>query len=119
MVPMYLVFCLAANLLSIVGPMTLKPGSGMPARHQGIRSVYPLVFMVLVFLPLGLTLLPLGIEALLSATGSLAWFPAYLVFGVVQAALTVWVYRLVLDWEGGLLQRREQQILQIVGARAE
>ena len=45
LVSMYLLFCLAANLLSIVGPMALKPGSGMPAGHQGIRSFGPLVFM--------------------------------------------------------------------------
>jgi hypothetical protein len=28
------------------------------------------------------------------------------------------VYRRVLDWEGALLQRRELQILDIVGAKA-
>jgi len=119
LVPMYLVFCLAANLLSIVGPLALKPGSGMPVPHQGIRSFYPLVFMLAVFPPLGLTLVPLGAEALLSAMDWLAWFPAYLVFGVVQVVVTVWLYRRVLDWEGGLLQRREQQILDIVGSKAE
>jgi hypothetical protein len=31
----------------------------------------------------------------------------------------VWLYRLALDWEGSLLQRREQRILEIVGSRAE
>jgi len=119
LIPMYLLFCLAANLLSIVGPMALKPGSGMPAPHQGIRGFYPLLFMPAVFLPLGLTLIPLGIEALLSAMHWFAWFPAYLVFSVVQVVVTAWLYRLVLHWEGGLLQRREQQILEIVGSRAE
>ena len=117
LVSMYLLFCLAGNLLSIVGPMALKPGSGMPAPHQGLRSFYPLAFMLVVFLPLGLTLIPLGIEALLVGMDWLPWFPAYLVFGVVQAIVAVWVYRLVLDWEGVLLQRREQQILDIVGSK--
>jgi ABC-2 type transport system permease protein len=118
-VTMYFVFCLAGNLMSILGPMPLKPGSGMPAGHQGIRGLLPLVFMVVIPLPLGLTLIPLGIEALLSAMGWFAWFPAYLVFGVVQVVGTVWLYRLALDWEGSLLQRREQRILEIVGSRAE
>jgi ABC-2 type transport system permease protein len=117
LVSIYLLFCLAGNLLSIVGPLALKPGSGMPAPHQGLRSFYPLAFMPVVFLPLGLTQIPLGIEALLSAMNWFVWFPAYLVFSVVQAVVAVWLYRRVLDWEGGLLQRREQQILDIVGSK--
>jgi hypothetical protein len=119
LVPIYLLFCLAANILSIVSPLALKPGSGMPARHQGIRSFLPLVFMLVTPLLFALTLIPLGIEALLSAADWFTWFPAYLVFGVVQTFVTVWVYRRVLDWEGDVLQRREQRILEIVGSRAE
>ena len=91
----------------------------MPVPHQGIRSYYPLLFMPVVLLPLGLTLIPLGIEALLWAMNRFAWFPAYLVLGAVQAVLTVGLYRIVLDWEAGLLQRREQWILDIVGSKAE
>ncbi len=119
LVSMYLLFCLAGNLLSIIGPIALKPGSGMPAGHQGIRSFAPLLFMVVVPMLLGLTLIPLGIEALLSVMNWFAWFPAYLVFGAVQAVVMIWLYRRVLDWEGGLLQRREPQILDIVGSRIE
>jgi hypothetical protein len=117
-VPMYLVFCIAANVLSIVGPLTLRSGSGMPARHQGIRSFFPLLFMVGGSLTLGFTFIPLGIEALLALT-RFAWFPAYLVFGLLQALFSSWLYRVVLEWEGAMLQRRERQVLEIVGARAE
>jgi ABC-2 type transport system permease protein len=119
LIPMYLVFCLAANLLSIIGPLALKPGSGMPARHQGIRSLFPLVFMLVVSVALGITLIPLGIEAIFSAFNWFTGFPVYLAFGVVQVILTVWVYRLMLDWQGDLLQRRERHILEIVSSRAE
>lgn len=119
LVTLYLVFCLSANLLSIVGPLALKPGSGMPAPHQGLRSIYPLLFMVAVTIPLSLTLLPLGIEALLVATDWYPSFPAHLIFGVVQAVVMLWLYRLVVGWEGDLLRRREQQILEIVGTKAE
>ena len=118
LVPMYLVFCLAGNLLSIVGPMSLKPGSGMPNPHQGVRSIYPMLFMVLVPIPLGLTLIPLGLEALFWAMNWLPSFPAYLVFAVLQAVVAIWLYRIALEWEGELMQRREQQILEIVATRA-
>jgi ABC-2 type transport system permease protein len=117
LVSMYLVFCLAANLLSILCPIALKSGSGMPAPHQGLRGILPLLFMLGVSIPLGLTLFPLAIEALLRYANWFAWFPAYLVVGVVQAIVMLWVYRAGLDWEGRLLQRRERQILDIVAAR--
>jgi ABC-2 type transport system permease protein len=117
-VPMYLLFCMAANVLSIVGPLTLKTGSGMPARHQGIRGFYPVIFMLGASLLLGFTFIPLGIEALLSLT-SFAWFPAYLVLGLLQAIASIWLYRVVLEREGVMLQRQEQDILAIVGGRTE
>jgi hypothetical protein len=118
-VSMYLLFCLAANLLSIIAPIALKPGSGMPAGHQGIRSFGPLLFMMVAPVLLGLTLGPLGIEALLSFMNWFARFPAYLVFGAAQTVVMVWLYCRVLDWEGDLLQRREPQILEIVSSRIE
>jgi hypothetical protein len=116
---MYLVLCVTGNLLSIAAPMALKPGSGMPAPNQGIRQVFPLVFMMLIPIPLGLTLIPLGIESLLVFTGWLAWFPAYVVLGAVQAVVAIWVYRVALDWQGRLLHRRERDVLDVVASRVE
>jgi hypothetical protein len=119
LVTMFLLFCLAGNLLSIVGPIALKPGSGMPAGHQGIRSFGPLLFMIGISVLLMLTLFPAGIEAVLAFMNRLVWFPAYLVFNVVQTVAVCWLYRRALDWEGELLQRREPQILEIVASRVE
>ena len=39
-VPMYLLFCLTGNMMSILSPMTLKSNSGMPAAHQGVRGSF-------------------------------------------------------------------------------
>lgn len=118
-ITMYLTICMLANLLSILGPMTLKPGSGMPARHQGVRQLYPMLFMLVCPLLIGLTLLPLAIEFLLGLTPAAAWFPAYLVLGCAQAAACVWLYGVAITRQGELLQQREQQILEIVAARTE
>jgi hypothetical protein len=106
-------------LAMMVVMVALKPGSGMPAGHQGIRSFGPLLFMMVAPVLLGLTLGPLGIEALLSFMNWFARFPAYLVFGAAQTVIMVWLYCRVLDWEGDLLQRREPQILEIVSSRIE
>jgi hypothetical protein len=47
------------------------------------------------------------------------WFPAFLVLGMVQVAVILWLYRVTLNWQGGILQRREQKILEIVGSKVE
>jgi ABC-2 type transport system permease protein len=118
-VPMYLLLCLAGNMLSILSPMTLKPGSGRPASHQGLRLLGQLVFMLVVPVPIGFTFIPLGVEALLDTMKWAAWFPAFLVLSVIQTFFVLWLYRAAINWQGGLLQRREKKILEVVSAKGE
>lgn len=117
--PMYLLFCVTANVLSILSPLTLKQGSGMPASHQGVRTLFQLVFMVAVPIPLGCTLLPLGIEALFSAAGWFEGYPVFLVLGILQTIFVWWLYRKIIDSQGILLQRNEQKILDVVSQKGE
>ena len=70
--------------------------------------------MLVVPVPIGFTLIPLGVEALFTFTKWAAWFPAFLVLSVIQAVVVLWLYRVALNWQGGLLQRREKKILEIV-----
>jgi hypothetical protein len=118
-IPMYLLFCLTGNMLSILSPIALKPGSGHPASHQGIRVLFQMVFMLVVSVLIGFMLIPLGVEALFTFMKWAVWFPAFLVLGMVQVAVMLWLYRVALNWQGGLLQRREQKILEIVSLKAE
>lgn len=118
-ITMYLVICVAGNLLSILSPIALKPGSGMPARHQGIRHLYSILFMLVLPVLLAFTLLPLGLELLLGLTERSARFPSYLMLGSLQAIVAVWLYPRVLTRQGELLHRREQKILEIVASRTE
>jgi len=118
-IPMYLLFCLTGNILSILTPITLKPGSGQPAPHQGIRVLFQMLFMLFVPVLIGFTLLPLGVEALFAFMKWAPWFPAFLVLGMAQVAAIFWLYRVTLNWQGGLLQRHEQKILEIVASKVE
>jgi hypothetical protein len=118
-IPMYLLFCLTGNLLSILSPIALKPGSGQPAPHQGIRVLFQIMFMLIVPLIIGFTLVPLGVEAFFALMKCAVWFPAFLVLSMVQVAVVLWLYRVALKWQGGLLQRREQKILEIISLKAE
>jgi ABC-2 type transport system permease protein len=118
-IPIYLILCLAGNMLSILSPITLKPGSGQPAPHQGVRVLLQIVFLFVMPEIIGLTLIPLGVEALLAFMKWAVWFPAFLVLGMIQVAVVLWLYRVALNWQGGLLQRREQKILEVVGLKVE
>jgi hypothetical protein len=119
LVPMYLMLCLACNVSSIASPITLKPGSGMPLPHQGARSFAPLLLMLVAPIAVGLTAIPWAVEALFAYMNWFEWFPAYLVLGALQVVAIVLLYRRVLDWQGGLLHRRERTILDIVAAKSE
>ena len=118
-VPICLLFHLAGNILSILAPLTLKPGSGMPASHQGIRTLGHMVFILLVPIPLGLTFIPLGVEALLSFMRWVERFPVFLILNLVQTVLVFSLYRTALNRQGGLLQQNEKKILEIVSAKGE
>jgi hypothetical protein len=63
------------------------------------------------------TLLPLGAEALAEALGWTSGAPICLVLSVGLCAAVVWIYRNCLKWQGGLLQAREQRILECVTNR--
>ena len=115
----YLVFCVAGNFWSIVTPVALKPGSGMPVPHQGLRSFGHFLFLPCSLLALSLTLLPLGADALAQYMNWFTGVRVYLVLNAVQLVVIARLYPLALNWQDGLLQRREQQILEIVGAKSE
>jgi hypothetical protein len=64
------------------------------------------------------TLVPLGIEALLEWQGWLHGIPVFLLLALIECAAVVVLYRILLAWQGGLLQSREQKILDCVTDRA-
>jgi hypothetical protein len=118
-VSMYLLFCLLANLLSILTPMQIAAGSFKPTNPRMLAVLLQMAFLCVFPLALLPVLLPLGIEVLLESLGWLTGVPLCLALAVVEAVAAVYFYRLVLTWEGHLLQVREQKILELVTAKAE
>jgi hypothetical protein len=72
-------------------------------------------FLFLFPLALAPTLIPLGAELLLD------WphVPVSLILSLLECVVVVAFYRLVLTWQGNLLQAREKKILKVVAAKAE
>jgi hypothetical protein len=116
---MYLLFCLLANWLSILAPLGIAAGSFKPRNYKAIHFLLYLAFLLVFPLAVGPTLLPLGIQVVLERLGWLQGVPICLLLSVVEVVAVVYLYRLVLTWQGDLLQACEQKILEIVAAKAE
>ena len=111
----YLVFCLLANALSILAPIPMAAGSMQPAK----------VKLIPVSAPDGV---PDGAPArrssrscsrsasrcLLAELADVRGWPVSLVLSLLVLAITVFVYRIVLTWQGEWLAAREQAILEVV-----
>jgi ABC-2 type transport system permease protein len=118
-VSMYLLFCLVANFLSILAPMAIAAGSLKPASTRFLPILVQLFFMSMFPLVLAPTFLPLGIEFGLDALEWGQGLPICLVLTVLECAAIIGFYRVVMTWQGNLLQAREQSILETVTTKAE
>lgn len=117
-VSMFLLFCPVVNLLSIYTPLYIAAGSLKPANPKLLPMLLQLVMIFFLF-PLfqAPTVLPLGMEVALERLGWTKGFPVFLTLSLVECAVVVLGYRFLLDWQGGLLQKREQIILDVVTNR--
>jgi ABC-2 type transport system permease protein len=118
-VTMYLLYCLVANILSILAPMRIASGSFQPAKPRGLVILLQLIFMFLCPVILSLTLLPFLIELAAEAIGWRYGLPLDLLLSLLECVAIVYIYGLLLGLQGDWLQAREQRILQIVTTRAE
>jgi hypothetical protein len=119
MVAMYLVFCLLANLLSILAPVPVAAGALRASSIKGVALVLHIASAFVFPLALAPMLVPLGVEALLDWLGWLSGWPVCLLLSLVECAVVVLLYRVAITWEGMLLQARELKVLEAVTARAE
>jgi hypothetical protein len=119
LVSTYFLFALLANMLSILTPMAVAPGS-MKASNVKILPVLVqlavMLFFPLVFLPAAI---PIGIEALLSEFDILNGWPVSLVLSLVVLGLTLLVYRKLITLQGNLLLAREKKVLEVVTSKSE
>jgi hypothetical protein len=116
---MFLSFCLVANFLSIFAPVPIRAGSAKPVNLKAVPILLNLAFAFLSPLILLPALLPLGIEVGLEELGWVQGLPVCLVLSLAECALVIYLYRLAVNWQGDLLQAREQKILETVTTRAE
>jgi ABC-2 type transport system permease protein len=116
---MYLPFCLMGNLLSILAPMPIRAGSFKPANPRVLPVLLHLAAALVMPLILAPALAPLAIEFVLQEFGWDPRIPVFLVLSLVECAAMIGLYRVVVAWQGDLLQAREQKILETVKTKNE
>ena len=119
LISMFLMYCMWANTLSILAPMPIASGSLKPASPKGLVLVTHLFFVMLLPMTLGPTMVPFGLEALLSGLGVAEGVPIALVLVLLECAAIIALYRVVLQWQGRWLEARELKILETVTTKAE
>lgn len=118
-VSMFLLACLFTNLVSICTPMYLAAGTLKPSNPRLVPIFFQMLMLVFIFpitqIP---AFLPLGLEAYMEFMEWSKGVPICLLASLVECALAVGVYLAVLQWQGRLLQSREQTILETVTNRS-
>jgi len=105
---------LIGNLLSILAPYRIQPGSMKPTKMPGLA----MLLMVLCHLFFPVAMLPVFVPPLADliwkSAGASSLVPVDLVLSLALLALVAFVYRTTLGPLGSLLKRRETKILGIV-----
>jgi len=119
LIPMYLVYSMVANALSTFAPMPMASGSLKPAQPKGMMILLHIAFVFIFPVAMAFTLIPLGVELLLGWMGWSISFPIYLTFTLLECIGVVYLYDVVLGWQGSVLQSREKKILEVVTSKIE
>lgn len=111
---MFLIFCMMANWVALFAPMTIPSGS----LKRPSPSMTDFLWHLLLFFgyPVGVmfVLVPLGAEVAMEFLGMMPGVPVCLLGSFALCVALGGLYGLVLDWQGRVLQRREQAILTVV-----
>src|ERR1019366_9228055 len=116
---MFLLFCLAANMMSIFAPMPMAAGTLKPVNPKMLPMLFQMLFVFALPLAMTPTLIPWAIAAGLEWLQLSGGMPICVVLSLPECAAIAVVYRFVLTWQARLLEGREQPILEIVTTKAE
>jgi ABC-2 type transport system permease protein len=115
----FLLLSMVGNLISVLVPYRVAPGSLKPTKSSTKTSI--LIFVSRMFFPMFMApiFFPPAMGLLLAGVGWLPVAPVNLFFSAVLFVLLAFFYLLSLGPLGELLQRREKQILEVVTKEIE
>jgi ABC-2 type transport system permease protein len=115
----FLLLSIAGNLISILVPYHIAPGSMKKTKTSAMTGFLIFISRLLIPTAMGPMFIPPAIGLLMSRLGWLPAGPVNLVLSIVILALLIFFYKLSLPGLGKLLLQREKQILQVVTEKVE
>ncbi len=115
----FLLFCLLANVLSILAPMPMASGSIKATDVKLIPVLLQLAFLMVlpvVFVP---AVVPIVTELILSELHVVSGWPISLALSLLLLIAVLFVYRKLIAVEGEWLSIREKKVLEIVTSKSE
>ena len=116
---MLLIAGLAGNLLSILVPYRIQPGSMKPTKMPGLAMLVMILCQMLFPVAMAPAFVPPLAELLWRLAGWPDVVPVNLILSFLLAALVAFAYWQTLGPLGRLLQRRETKILGVVTVEVE
>jgi len=110
---------LAGNLLSILVPFRIQPGSMKPTKMPGLATLAMMLCQMLFPVAMAPAFIPPLAERLWRLAGWPELVPVNLILSILLLALAAWAYWQSLNPLGRLLQRRETKILGVVTVEVE
>ena len=119
LVAAFILLSIAGNLVSILVPYHIAPGSLKRTKTSTMTAV--MIFISRLLFPMAMVpmLIPPGMGLLMSRLGWLPAGPVNLVLSMILLALFAFLYKLSLPGLGNLLLSREKQILEVVTKEVE
>lgn len=119
MVIAFLMFVPFCNLLSILIPYRLSPGTLQAKKPKAIVFVAVLLSMLVTPILMAPAFIPPALNYAFAHFGWLPWLPVNLLASIVILALVIGLYWLLLPFQGRLLQAAEKRILREVTEETE
>jgi ABC-2 type transport system permease protein len=119
LVAAFLLLSMVGNLLSVLVPYRIAPGSLKPTKVPAMTTLLIIVSHMLFPITMIPIFLPPVLGVLWSSVGWLGASSANFLFSAVLLVMLVFFYRLSLPSLGKLLQRREKEILNVVTREVE
>lgn len=115
----FLLLCIAGNLISILVPYQITPGSMKRTKTSAMTSLQIFISRLLSPLAMIPMFIPPAMGLLFSRLGWLPAGPVILLLSAILLGLLVFFYWLSLPGLGNLMLRREKQILKVVTEKVE
>ena len=115
----FILLSVAGNLISILVPYHIAPGSLKRTKTTTTTAVMIFISRLLFPMAMVLVLIPPAMGLLMSRLGWLPAGPVNLVLSLALLALFIFLYKLSLPGLGDLLLKREKRILEVVTKEVE